>query len=98
MDDEAKLKLLQDTAPFYGYNHEHEKQSWLETYKPLITKKYRDLFRRDPVTELIQSCYRSFSNKNFKFQPQRRDRAQAEAKARQQEDAIRSRNFPGPYE
>ncbi len=57
--------MLQDTVPFYGYNHEHEKESWLKTYKPLITKKYRELFLRDPVTELIQSCHRSFSNKYF---------------------------------
>ncbi len=55
VDIEAKLKVLQDTAPFYGYSHECEKQHWLDEHADLIANKYKEKFLREPVTELLQS-------------------------------------------
>ena len=57
VDDKARLETLQTTAPFYGHNHKHKKEAWLQMYKPLMTQKYREKFLRDPLPDLLQSCY-----------------------------------------
>ncbi len=50
MHEEAKLKVLQSTAPFESFNTPEDKSEWLDQYKENIAQAYERQMGMKPVS------------------------------------------------
>ncbi len=50
VDDEAKLGLVKEAAPFHRHHTQAQKEDWLAENRDMIRNRYKSLFNRDPVS------------------------------------------------
>ncbi len=53
VDDEQKLGMVKEAAPFHRHNTPEEKEDWLDENRDRIKNRYMSQFNRDPVTVLL---------------------------------------------